>query len=313
MKNRFVAMLALWLCWAAIPAFAAGYTQTQYPIVLAHGMFGFDSIVGINYWYGIPRALERDGAQVFVTQVSSVNSSEMRGEQLLAQVEEVLAITGAQKVNLIGHSHGGQSVRYVAAVAPEKVASVTTVGSPTKGSEAADLGLQAMQIPLLGPALAPIVAGVIEGLGWVIGSLAGESLSQDALASLNALSSAGAADFNSRFPEGVPTSDCGEGDYVSAGPGAAVHQFSWSGANTGITNFFDPSSYGLVLSKLAFTEENDGLVGRCSSHFGQVLRDDYPMDHLDEVNQLFGLTYLFSTNPKSVYRQHANRLRNLGL
>mgnify|MGYP004211041661 FL=1 len=45
MKNRFVAMLALWLCWAAIPAFAAGYTQTQYPIVLAHGMFGFDSIV----------------------------------------------------------------------------------------------------------------------------------------------------------------------------------------------------------------------------------------------------------------------------
>ena len=37
------------------------------------------------------------------------------------------------------------------------------------------------------------------------------------------------------------------------------------------------------------------------------------MDHLDEVNQLFGLTYLFSTNPKSVYRQHANRLRNLGL
>lgn len=308
MKIRIAPVLALLLCWAS-SVFPAGYTQTKYPIVFAHGMFGFDSIIGIDYWYGIPRALERDGAEVFVTQVSSINSSEMRGEQLLAQVEDVLAITGAGKVNLIGHSHGGQSVRYVAAVAPELVASVTTVGSPAKGSEAADLGLQAMTIPVIGPALEPVVASVMEGLGWLIGFLAGEELSQDALASLNSLSSEGAAEFNSEYPEGIPLSACGEGEYMAGD----VHMFSWSGVSKGITNFFDPSSYAMVLSGLAFSEENDGLVGRCSSHFGQVLRDDYPMDHLDEVNQLFGFAHLFSTNPKTVYRQHANRLRNLGL
>ena len=59
--------------------------------------------------------------------------------------------------------------------------------------------------------------------------------------------------------------------------------------------------------------QNDGLVGRCSSHFGQVIRDNYYMDHLDEINQLLGLVSLFETNPKAVFRQHANRLKNAGL
>ncbi len=58
---------------------------------------------------------------------------------------------------------------------------------------------------------------------------------------------------------------------------------------------------------------NDGLVGRCSSHFGRVIRDDYFMNHLDEVNQTLGLHSLFETDPKTVYLQQANRLKNAGL
>lgn len=116
-----------------------GYTQTRYPIVLAHGMLGFDSILGIDYWYGIPQALRRDGAQVYVTEVSQLNTSELRGEELLQQVEEIVAISGKPKVNLVGHSHGGPTVRYVAAVRPDLVASVTSVGAPHKGSDVADL------------------------------------------------------------------------------------------------------------------------------------------------------------------------------
>jgi triacylglycerol lipase len=41
-------------------------------------------------------------------------------------------------VNLIGHSHGGLDVRYVAAVRPDLVASVTSVGTPHKGADLAD-------------------------------------------------------------------------------------------------------------------------------------------------------------------------------
>ncbi|EXF45779.1 lipase LipC [Pseudomonas sp. BAY1663] len=110
----------------------SGYTETRYPIVLTHGMLGFDSLLGIDYWYGIPTALRRDGAQVYVTEVSQLNTTELRGEELLAQVEEIVAISGKPKVNLIGHSHGGPTVRYVAGVRPDLVASVTSVGAPHK-------------------------------------------------------------------------------------------------------------------------------------------------------------------------------------
>lgn len=309
MKKFITATTLLLLAGISGAIQAAGYTETRYPIVLAHGMLGFDNIAFINYWYGIPRALERSGARVFNTQVSAFNSSEERGEQLLAQVEEILAITGAEKVNLIGHSHGGQSVRYVAAMIPDKVASVTNVGSPVKGSRIADLTQQLREVPMLGSALTPLLSSVANGLGIVIGLAAGENLPQDALAGLESLTAQGTADFNSRFAAGVPLDPCGEGAYEVNG----IRYFSWGGTSGGITNYLDPSSYGLILLKLAFDEPNDGLVGQCSSHLGQVIRDNYNMDHLDEVNQLFGLVHIFATNPKTVFRQHANRLRNLGL
>ncbi len=116
-----------------------GYTETKYPIVLVHGLFGFDSLAGIDYFYGIPQALTKSGATVYVAQISATNSTELRGEQLLTQVQEVLAVTGAPKVNLIGHSHGGPTARYVASVAPELVASVTSIGGVNKGSRVADI------------------------------------------------------------------------------------------------------------------------------------------------------------------------------
>ena len=67
------------------------------------------------------------------------------------------------------------------------------------------------------------------------------------------------------------------------------------------------------IASLFYDEANDGLVGRCSSHFGQVIRDDYFHNHLDEVNQVLGLVSIFESNPTSVFRAHANRLKNAGL
>ena len=99
--------------------FNCDYTKTKYPLVLAPGVLGFDKLVGVvDYWYGIPGGLKDGGAKVYVTSASAFNSSELRGEQLLKQTQDILAITGAAKVNLIGHSHGGYSVRYVADVIP---------------------------------------------------------------------------------------------------------------------------------------------------------------------------------------------------
>jgi pimeloyl-ACP methyl ester carboxylesterase len=43
--------------------------------------------------------------------VPAFDASEARGEALLAQVEDIVARTGYEKVNLLGHSHGGLDVR----------------------------------------------------------------------------------------------------------------------------------------------------------------------------------------------------------
>ena len=80
------------------------------------------------------------------------------------------------------------------------------------------------------------------------------------------------------------------------------------------TNVFDISAPVLGAGSLVYGfEQNDGLVGRCSSHWGTVLRDDYGWNHLDEVNQFLGLRGLFSSSPASVLRAQANRLKTLGL
>jgi len=303
---RWVGVLLLALSLAPASAYAAGYTQTKYPIILVHGMLGWDSIGPYEYFFGIPGALRRDGAQVYVAQVSAVNSTEVRGEQLLTYVKQVMAATGAKKVNLIGHSHGGPTVRYVASVAPALVASVTSVGGTNKGVITADI-MRGTAVP--GAYSATVMTSIVDGIGKTIAFLSGDRNPQMATAALDSISTAGAAKFNAAHPQGVPLTACGEGDYQVNG----VYYFSWSGARP-LTNVLDPVDGALKLASLAFKgEKNDGLVGSCSSRLGRVIRDDYGMNHMDEVNQVAGLVNLFDTNPLTVYRQHANRLREMGL
>ena len=76
---------------------------------------------------------------------------------------------------------------------------------------------------------------------------------------------------------------------------------------------FSGESYYQQLHAAFAGAKNDGLVASCSTHLGRVIRDDYAMNHLDEVNQTVGLTNLFETNPVTIFRQHANRLKSAGL
>lgn len=58
---------------------------------------------------------------------------------------------------------------------------------------------------------------------------------------------------------------------------------------------------------------NDGIVPTCGSHMGMVIRDDFKMNHIDEINHLFGLRSLLDTDPVEVFRAHANCLQQAGL
>lgn len=302
--RRLVVTAAL-LC--ATGAFADTYTQTRHPIVLVHGLLGFDSLIGVlDYFHGIPAALRSGGAKVYVADVSAANSSTLRGEQLISQLETLKAVHGHAKFNLIGHSQGGPTVRYVASVRPDLVASVTTVGAPHTGSKVADA---ITVVAPEGSALRALTAGFVDALAGFVAFLSGSANPQNAIAALGSLSSSGAQAFNAQHPAAKPTSACGQGASVVSG----VRYYSMGGTSV-LTNIFDASDALLGAGSLFFGfEQNDGLVGRCSSHWGTVLRDDYGWNHLDEVNQLVGLRGLFSSSPTSVYRAQANRLKNLGL
>ncbi len=285
----------------------AQYAKTKYPIVLAHGLFGFGSIVGVDYFYQISPDLARNGANVWETRVSTMNSSEVRGEQALQQVEEILALTGKSKVNLIGHSHGGQTVRYIAGVAPDKIASVTTIASGNQGAKLADI----LEGVLVGSILEQPARAIFDTLVSPVITFASgldpNVFPYDAKAALQALGTKKSLEFNQRFPNGVPTSSCGEGAYQVKG----TYYYSFMG-NSAFNTPLDPIDYGMLATSV-FTGDGDGAVGRCSARFGKVIRDNHKWNHFDEVNQVLGIRGIFSADPVQVYREHANRLKMQGL
>ena len=292
-------------------------TATRYPLVLVPGMLGFVRLVLYPYWYGIIPALRRGGARVMAVQVSPVNSNEVRGEELLLQIQAILQETGADKVNLIGHSQGSLTARYAAAKRPDLVASVTSVAGPNHGSELADY-LHRHYPPE--SAKGRLLSGVLSVVAWLMGLLeTGHHVRKwpvDVHASHNSLTSAGVALFNQCYPQGLPETWGGQGAEEVNG----VRYYSWSGTlQPGKTdrggNLFDPSNRSCRLFARTFVREAgqcDGMVGRYSSHLGTVLGDDFPLDHFDIVNQSLGRVGK-GADPLRLFVEHAQRLKAAGL
>ena len=312
MKKLLVPALAtLGLC-AAMSSQAGTQAQTKNPIVLVPGIFAFDSIAFADYWHQIPSALQNEGAKVYVPKINAFDSSAKRGESLIAQLEQIRAASGGtiKKFNLIGHSQGGLTTRYVLNVRPDLVASVTTLNSPHRGSPLADLVTGIAPPGSLQGVAFDVFANAV---GNLVNLLSNNRKSpSDVRAMLAEFNKPGAAAYNQRYPVGIPSTSCGEGPETVTLNGNSVRLYSMSGTAP-LTNVLDISDPLFAITSFAFTEANDGVTGRCSSHFGKVLKDNYTMNHLDITNQVFGLVSLFETNPKTVYQNQANRLKNLGL
>jgi triacylglycerol lipase len=144
----------------------------RYPIVLAHGLLGFDELrlaggllPGIHYWRGITESLRANGIEVITTSVPPSGSIEERAAKL---GQDIAAKANGKSVNIIAHSMGGLDARYmVSRLQPDnvEVLSLTTVASPHRGSSFADFCFEE-----IGEARVPKLYKAVEGVGFGTGA-----------------------------------------------------------------------------------------------------------------------------------------------
>ncbi|MCK7550408.1 MULTISPECIES: esterase/lipase family protein [Marinobacter] len=306
-KFLTLAVMAGFVLLAAPTLSMASYTQTKHPIVLVHGVTGFNTIGGlINYFHTVPWNLERSGARVYSASVSFVNSSEQRGQQLANYINGL----GVSKVNIMAHSQGAPTSRVTASLIPHKVASITSINGVNKGSRVADV---ARGILPPGSYVEGGVSAIANALGDLVNALSDADNPQDGVAALETLTTRGTTQLNDALGwKGVNRDACAGTNEDVWINGNKIKFFSWTGTAVW-TNWTDITDPFLGVTTLAFgNEANDGLVGECSTKMGNVIGTHYEMNHVDAINHLFGARS-WRTDPISLYRSHANRLKNRGL
>ena len=263
-----------------------------YPIVLAHGFFGFNDFAGagfLTYFYNVKEyMLDHDELLVFTPSVDPFNTSEFRGAQLVDYIEEIVKATGHEKVNIIGHSQGGLDARVAANLRPDLVASVVTVATPHGGSRIADVVLKLVADPnaqdLVNDLLVLIGAPLYDQIGN----------ETNVILPLKLFSQEGIAAFNNAHPDEPDVfyaSITGRTDLNLGGSGCTASVklpfvTDWQ-------NKLDTVDPLLSLSEtildggLGDPYPNDGLVRVADAKRGEFW-GCIPADHLDQVGQLFG-------------------------
>lgn len=133
------------------------------PIILAHGIarpdYLLDTIFSnlkipltdfslvsdrFHYFRGIASYLRKYGFEVYHGRVSFAADVATRARDLRREIMEIMEKTGHQKVHIIAHSMGGLDARYM--IVHEnmagRVATLTTVGTPHRGTTIADFAVE---------------------------------------------------------------------------------------------------------------------------------------------------------------------------
>lgn len=263
-------------------AHARDANQTRYPIVFAHGMAGFDNILGFDYWgddYGTfvldacDKFLETvcnwdisSRQKSYVSAVTPLHNSEYRGWQLANNIESYMATSGATQVNVISHSQGGIDTRKAAAELRARkgykvVRTHVSISSPHRGSPVAKYVLDHYPLNQLVDVLGNFYGNVVYGSG------------NDAEAALKQLvyndydpydgQTTGMKDFNQRYPaEGSNIQHAVS--ILTAQNGASVNPALWL-LSEGI---YDIDGDGYCVDDC----DNDGAAGRGDGNANE--RDD---------------------------------------
>jgi triacylglycerol esterase/lipase EstA (alpha/beta hydrolase family) len=253
---------------------------------------------GLHYFRGIQSFLKADGFDVHHTTVGFATGLNDRARDLQAQVTQILEATGAEKVHIIAHSMGGLDARAMLARLgmADKVASLTTIGTPHLGTSFADWKLKNG-----GHKLIALVNKAIDFRGL-------EDLTRDACQK-----------FNESVRNAEAAQDVFYQTYAASEEREAIFvflQLAWD-----VIKKEEGDNDGLVsLKSQAWQAEIIGEGGQRK----KIVQKQFPVaaDHLNEVgwwdlNELHGLKTLVSfgareryeTSIKEAYRDIARDLR----
>ena len=223
------------------------------PIVLVHGLFGFDRLQVANYTIAsyfprIPEALQAAGNRVLVPTLSPTGGAAQRAQQLKDFLQREFP---GDPVHLIAHSLGGLDARWMIAHLgmANRVLTLTTLGTPHRGTAFADWGVTKFERvlkPVLGFFGVPLQA-------------------------FYDLTTAKCRAFNEQTPDAP-----------------AVRYFSVAGNHDG--SYLAPGwllPYGVVLRAEG---PNDGVVAQSSAKYGESF-DVWDGDHFSLVNWINPMGY----------------------
>jgi len=217
-------------------------SETQSPIILVHGIFGFNQLTlgGLkvtDYFRLIPDALRRDGHVVpEPPQLNPAGSVAERAQDLKNYLQDANRGDVFQKqVHIIAHSMGGLDSRFMISKLgmADRVLSLTTIGTPHHGSPIADIVVSGVD---------PILNEFMEHLGVDVQAV--RDLTTDA---------------GRRFNDEVPDAD-------------NVRYFSIGGRFTPARILGTPQGLlGLTQAVIGKTEQdNDGVVSVASATMGRL-------------------------------------------
>jgi triacylglycerol lipase len=119
-------------------------TLPRLPVVLIHGYAGLEKLMprsrpAAEYFPGIAARLRTLGVTVHTPRLSPAAPVRVRAAELAAAVE------GLGPVHLIGHSMGGLDARFAVTHLGTAARTVTSVGTPHRGSPVADVFARVMR------------------------------------------------------------------------------------------------------------------------------------------------------------------------
>lgn len=271
------------------PAGKLAFCDTKYPVILVSGLGLTEHHALYNYWGTMPDYLKAHGAAVFTARQQAFSSHVDNGQTLKYRIFEVLEKTRKDKINIIGHSKGGLEARYMIANLDmgDAVASLTTLGTPHRGSALADIIVGRI----------PIGQFMLARLVNIFARVMGDN-SPDSLRAALSVTTEAMAQFNREVPDH-----------------SAVYYQSYAGhVNKDHHNLIMRTVAGILYP---IEGKNDGLVSIESAKWGEfqgIMQDENckSVSHADMI----GITRIVGGTSKFDHNKYIagilNRLKGMG-